>query len=67
MSAQPDEPLIPNQHRPGEPAAPWTTGRGSDTGRATSRLRRPVRDLPSWDPLPPGEILVNRTERDRSW
>ena len=60
MSAQPDEPLIPNQHRPAEP---WKTGRTPATGR----VRRPVRDLPSWDPLPPGEILVDRTDRDRTW
>ncbi len=31
---------------------------------ATTRSRRLVRDLPSWDPLPPGEILVNRHRRD---
>jgi hypothetical protein len=30
----------------------------------TSRVRQRVQDLPSWDPLPPGEILVHRPARD---
>ncbi|XVU23523.1 hypothetical protein ACQPZJ_40710 [Actinoplanes sp. CA-054009] len=30
---------------------------------ATTRTRQYVRTLPSWDPLPPGEILVNRQRR----
>jgi hypothetical protein len=30
----------------------------------TGRIRRRVQGLPSWDPLPPGEILVHRPSRD---
>lgn len=30
----------------------------------TTRNRRVVRDLPGWDPLPPGENLVHRRRRD---
>jgi hypothetical protein len=29
----------------------------------TGRSRRHLRDLPGWDPLPPGEILVQRRHR----
>ena len=29
----------------------------------TGRSRRHLRDLPAWDPLPPGEILVQRRHR----
>jgi len=41
---------------------PWA--RQATTAQpATTRNRRLVRDLPGWDPLPPGEILVQRHRR----
>ena len=46
-----------------EEDVPWVRRTG---GRrpATSRQRRIVRDLPGWDPLPPGENRVHRRARD---
>jgi len=43
---------------------PWAQQATKPQPRATSRVRQMVRSLPSWDPLPPGEILVNRHRRD---
>lgn len=44
---------------PGEPL-PWARQRSTPVTRATSRTRNVVTDLPDWEPLPPGEILVQR-------
>jgi hypothetical protein len=45
----------------GAPAPPvWAQQRGRVTDRATARARRMVDSLPAWEPLPPGEIVVNR-------
>ncbi|GAA0452255.1 hypothetical protein Ade02nite_00170 [Paractinoplanes deccanensis] len=62
------EPSIPEQRRlfPAATSAeevPWAR-QATHHEPATTRTRRYVRDLPSWDPLPPGEILVNRHRRD---
>jgi len=64
------EPGIPQQYQPPTsfptPTAadvPWAR-QAAPTEPATTRSRRLVRDLPSWDPLPPGEVLVNRHRRD---
>ncbi len=40
--------------------APWARQEPSAADRATTRARRYVEDLPSWEPLPPGEINVRR-------
>lgn len=48
----------------GTPAAevpvPWARQSISTEQRATARVRRMVDSLPAWEPLPPGEILVQR-------
>jgi hypothetical protein len=75
-----EPPIVPAQAVPGQtlpgqavpaPAGPdaaadvpWAQQAAKAQPRATSRARRTVRDLPAWDPLPPGEILVNRHRRD---
>lgn len=45
-----------------EEDVPWAR---QNTGREplTGRSRRHLRDLPSWDPTPPGEIFVHRHHR----
>jgi len=47
----------------GEPdtatAVPWAR-QASRTPPATGRTRKTVEGLPSWDPLPPGEVMVHR-------
>lgn len=56
----------PAARREGPPpaAVPWAagpgTGDGVGTAPATGRLRRIAQDLPDWEPLPPGEVLVRR-------
>ncbi|HTF08365.1 MAG TPA: hypothetical protein VK659_09370 [Asanoa sp.] len=42
---------------------PWAR-QSSNREPATTRSRQLVRSLPDWDPLPPGEILVQRHRRD---
>jgi hypothetical protein len=42
---------------------PWAQQATKPQPRATSRARRMVQDLPSWEPLPPGELLVHRNRR----
>jgi hypothetical protein len=42
---------------------PWAT-RKVPAQPATARNRQQVPDLPSWDPLPPGEVFVRRHARD---
>ena len=54
--------------------APWATKSGSagtpwgkavsKRPRATERLRKTITGLPDWEPLPPGEILARRGERN---
>lgn len=40
---------------------PWSgLPRQPGSEPVTSRLRRIVEELPDWEPLPPGEILVRR-------
>ena len=39
---------------------PWARQSTAAEERATTRARRMVEGLPSWEPLPPGEILVRR-------
>ncbi|MFF7387874.1 hypothetical protein ACFZAE_05340 [Streptomyces scabiei] len=76
--AQP--PDVPDQRDPAAPPppgpaappvapAPWASGPARPPGQptpdpVTRRLRRTVTDLPAWDPLPPGEQLVRRPQRD---
>lgn len=49
----------------GVPApVPWAQQATVTTERKTDRRRRMVHGLPSWDPLPPGEIFVQRHGRD---
>lgn len=65
-------PQIPSQISPQEvpaaeplfPAAaaedvPWAR-QGTSHKPLTDRSRRQLRNLPGWDPLPPGEIVVQR-------
>jgi hypothetical protein len=39
---------------------PWARQATAAEQRITTRARRMVEGLPSWEPLPPGEILVRR-------
>ena len=39
---------------------PWARQPSAKVEPATKRIRRPVENLPEWEPLPPGEILVHR-------
>jgi hypothetical protein len=39
---------------------PWARQPISTEPPATPRARRQVDSLPAWEPLPPGEILVQR-------
>ncbi|WP_117212335.1 hypothetical protein [Allorhizocola rhizosphaerae] len=39
---------------------PWAMPAPAAADRATPRARRYVEGLPDWEPLPPGEILVQR-------
>lgn len=57
-----DTPLIPSARRSAGSNVPWgSAGRGgASEERVTNRARRMVEGLPSWEPLPPGEILVRR-------
>ncbi len=45
-------------------AVPWAQQAGRQQERKTSRTRQMVRNLPSWDPLPPGDVPVQRRRRD---
>lgn len=61
---------VPAARQEGPPAAgPWSAvpwaadpgaGGGAGTAPATGRMRRIAQDLPDWEPLPPGELLVRR-------
>ncbi|MEU7796758.1 hypothetical protein ACGFKZ_27255 [Micromonospora tulbaghiae] len=53
---------VPGQ-RTGDATVPWARQSAPQQPRSTSRVRRMVTSLPSWDPLPPGEILVQRSPR----
>lgn len=50
-----------------DPPVPWARrpagGPAGGPAPATGRARRMVDDLPPWEPLPPGEILVQRPRR----
>jgi hypothetical protein len=52
-------PLFPAAVEENVPWARQNTGHEPLTGRS----RRLLRNLPGWDPLPPGEILVQRRHR----
>lgn len=45
-------------------AVPWAQQATNPAERRTARQRQMVEGLPSWDPLPPGEIHVQRHRRD---
>ena len=61
MSASNDVPLIPSARRSGGGGdVPWARQAGASEERVTDRKRRMVEGLPSWEPLPPGEILIRR-------
>jgi|KBSSwiStaDraftv2_1062776.scaffolds.fasta_scaffold284228_2 hypothetical protein len=42
---------------------PWARQPSAKVEPATKRIRRPVENLPEWEPLPPGEILVRRSRQ----
>jgi hypothetical protein len=42
---------------------PWAS-RKAPAQPATTRSRQQLPGLPSWDPLPPGEVFVRRHARD---
>jgi hypothetical protein len=44
-------------------AVPWAQQATTPAERRTARQRQMVEGLPSWDPLPPGEIYVQRQQR----
>jgi hypothetical protein len=39
---------------------PWARAQSVPVDRATTRARRYAESLPEWEPLPPGEIVVQR-------
>jgi len=41
-------------------ASLWARQKAPTEQRVTARVHKLVEDLPSWDPLPPGEIMVRR-------
>lgn len=41
-------------------SVPWARQPSVPVTRATTRTRNVVNDLPTWEPMPPGEILVQR-------
>ena len=55
----PDAPLFPEA---ADEDVPWAR-QGTSHKPLTGRSRRHLRNLPGWDPLPPGEILVQRRHR----
>lgn len=60
MSDSNGTPLIPSARRSGGDM-PWARQNGgASEDRVTSRVRRMAEGLPSWEPLPPGEILIRR-------
>jgi hypothetical protein len=44
----------------GDPSVPWARPPARPDRPVTTRTRRIVESLPAWEPLPPGEILVER-------
>jgi hypothetical protein len=54
-----EQPLFPTAPAEDVPWAQQRTAHEPLTGRS----RRLLRDLPGWEPLPPGEILVQRHHR----
>ncbi len=54
------EPVPP----PAEAPVPWARQALAKVKPATKRIRQPVENLPDWEPLPPGEILVHRPRHD---
>jgi hypothetical protein len=53
-----------NENQPAEKTVPWAQQTGAKAERATKRIRRVVENLPDWEPLPPGEILVHRPRHE---
>ena len=51
---------IPEARRSSNGHTPWGRQTGSSEERVTSRQRRMAEGLPSWEPLPPGEVLIRR-------
>lgn len=49
-----------NTGRSGPPTPGWNASPAPTEGKATDRRRAVVGSLPDWEPLPPGEILVQR-------
>lgn len=41
-------------------ASLWARQQAPTEQRVTARVRKFVQELPSWDPMPPGEIFVRR-------
>jgi hypothetical protein len=56
--------VSPNGNGPAPAEVPWAQQAVAPTERTTNRRRQMVQGLPSWDPLPPGEIFVQRHRRD---
>ncbi|GHJ48950.1 hypothetical protein Cs7R123_62920 [Catellatospora sp. TT07R-123] len=46
--------------QPDDPQTPWARAQSAPVDRATTRARRYAEGLPDWEPLPPGEIVVQR-------
>jgi len=49
-----------NNGAPVVASVPWARQPSVPVKRATARNRNVIRDLPDWEPMPPGEILVRR-------
>jgi hypothetical protein len=52
--------VVPEARRAPDGPTPWGRQTASSEERVTSRQRRMAEGLPSWEPLPPGEILIRR-------
>ncbi|WP_194908297.1 hypothetical protein [Catenulispora rubra] len=48
----------------GAAETPWAKRRGPVKPHATARLRKTIEGLPDWEPLPPGEVFVQRGRGD---
>jgi hypothetical protein len=52
--------VIPEARRASNGSTPWGRQTGASEERVTSRQRRMAEGLPSWEPLPPGEVVIRR-------
>ncbi len=64
-AAPPVGPTTSPAASPAVEAIPWARQTTVKAERATARVRQMVDKLPSWEPLPPGELVVRRPGTSR--